>query len=394
MDKEFDVGFSFAGEDRDFVEMVVKYLKRYGVDVFYDADYDVEMWGNNLTNYLECVYRDKCCFVVVFISKFYVDKPWTGFEFDIIKDRWLKDRGFILPVKLDRTSWKGFSSSISYLDASNMTAEELGNKILLKINKQKTINNLTYSDDALSDVDFSIDKKSEIYDILNGLKIYNYYVQNEAINKLSNIKWSRVSNDECFVLGRNILQSAEGGANDAADFLINIRNRLAGLPLETAQNILSGVAYEIYFNKMAKFRSVIKGRFLKEIADALKVKKYSKSYKFILKALDAKRDCFSTAPLFGNTTIKIVMKLGQRTKICADGDGFYLKDLLFCNRSLFKEVSSDNNFCDELVKTLDDIKKDIWRETGVPASLISFENNGSIENYGKKYVITKKIIAL
>ena len=71
MDKEFDVGFSFAGEDRNFVEMVVKYLKRYGVDVFYDADYDVEMWGDNLTNYLECVYRDKCCFVVVFISKFY-----------------------------------------------------------------------------------------------------------------------------------------------------------------------------------------------------------------------------------------------------------------------------------------------------------------------------------
>lgn len=132
MNKKFKVGFSFAGEDRGFVEKVVQYLKNRGIDVFYDADYDIDMWGRNITNYLDDVYRDKCCFVVVFISKFYINKSWTNFEFDIIKDRWLMDRNFILPVKLDETNWKGLSNSIGYVNASSMSADELGSKILKK----------------------------------------------------------------------------------------------------------------------------------------------------------------------------------------------------------------------------------------------------------------------
>ena len=75
------------------------------------------------------------------------------------------------------------------------------------------------------------------------------------------------------MLGRNILQSAEGVVNGAADFLLNIRKRLSSLPEKVAWDILSGVVYEIYFDNTSKFRNVIKGKFLKEVVEVLKVKK-------------------------------------------------------------------------------------------------------------------------
>ena len=374
MNKKFKVGFSFAGEDRGFVEKVVQYLKNRGIDVFYDADYDIDMWGRNITNYLDDVYRDKCCFVVVFISKFYINKSWTNFEFDIIKDRWLMDRNFILPVKLDETNWKGLSNSIGYVNASSMSADELGSKILKKINKDNISDDLIYSEDALSDIDFSINSDSEVGDILKGLKSYNFYIQNDAINKIGDINWGLINGDECFVLGRNILQSAEGGANGAADFLLNIRKRLSSLPEKVAWDILSGVVYEIYFDNTSKFRNVIKGKFLKEVVEVLKVKKYNKSYKFILGKLNSKRKCFSTAPLFGETVIEITVVLKRLGELSVDKNVFNLEDLIFDNNSLLKLIPCKNNLYNGVVDFIDDLKNDIYCETGVSKSLIHFEN--------------------
>ena len=374
MNKKFKVGFSFAGEDRGFVEKVVQYLKNRGIDVFYDADYDIDMWGKNITNYLDDVYRDKCCFVVVFISKFYINKSWTNFEFDIIKDRWLMDRNFILPVKLDETNWKGLSNSIGYVNASSMSADELGSKILKKINKDNVSDDLIYSEDALSDIDFSINSDSEVGDILKGLKSYNFYIQNDAINKICDINWGLINGDECFVLGRNILQSAEGDVNGAADFLLNIRKRLSSLPEKVAWDILSGVVYEIYFDNTSKFRNVIKGKFLKEVVEVLKVKKYNKSYKFILGKLNSKRKCFSTAPLFGETVIEITVVLKRLGELSVDKNVFNLEDLIFDNNSLLKLIPCKNNLYNGVVDFIDDLKNDIYCETGVSKSLIHFEN--------------------
>jgi hypothetical protein len=38
MDTEYDLAFSFAGEDRDYVEQVKDACKKLGLSVYYDRD--------------------------------------------------------------------------------------------------------------------------------------------------------------------------------------------------------------------------------------------------------------------------------------------------------------------------------------------------------------------
>ena len=42
---EFDVAVSYAGEDRELVEEIVRRIKDAGIRVFYDTDYQPAMWG-------------------------------------------------------------------------------------------------------------------------------------------------------------------------------------------------------------------------------------------------------------------------------------------------------------------------------------------------------------
>ena len=56
---EFDVCFSFAGEDRAYVEEVAAKLKSLGVTVFYDRYEQAALWGKDLYVHLDEVYRTK-----------------------------------------------------------------------------------------------------------------------------------------------------------------------------------------------------------------------------------------------------------------------------------------------------------------------------------------------
>lgn len=54
---EYDVCLSFAGEQRPYVEMVARGLKAAGVRYFYDEDETVKLWGKNLPEEFDRIYR-------------------------------------------------------------------------------------------------------------------------------------------------------------------------------------------------------------------------------------------------------------------------------------------------------------------------------------------------
>src|SRR6266478_5728839 len=76
----YDVALSFAGEDREYVEHVATGLRDAGVSVFYDLFQRAELWGRNLVDHLAEVYQKRSRYVVMFISKHYVQKAWTTHE--------------------------------------------------------------------------------------------------------------------------------------------------------------------------------------------------------------------------------------------------------------------------------------------------------------------------
>ena len=74
-DFDYDIAFSFAGEDRPVVEEPANKLKDEGVRVFYDAYEKAALWGKDLYQHLQLVYRDRARYCVVIVSSAYAGKP-------------------------------------------------------------------------------------------------------------------------------------------------------------------------------------------------------------------------------------------------------------------------------------------------------------------------------
>lgn len=123
---DYDVTLSFAGEDRGYVERVATALNELGVRVFYDRYEEVDLWGKNLYEHLDEVYRKRARFCVVFVSKHYADKLWTNHERKSAQARAFENKEeYILPVLFDSTEVPGMLPTIGYVDGNTRTPEDL-----------------------------------------------------------------------------------------------------------------------------------------------------------------------------------------------------------------------------------------------------------------------------
>lgn len=133
-----DIAFSFAGENRDFIEKVKTILVNHGLDIFYDNDFTVELWGSDLTVTLPAHYINSK-FVVLFLDEFYLKKMWTFFERQVIIENYLKLKGedYLLPVRIDGFSEKvpGLSGILSYISCTTNNPDYLADLLLKKLNK-------------------------------------------------------------------------------------------------------------------------------------------------------------------------------------------------------------------------------------------------------------------
>lgn len=132
--RKYDVALSFAGEDRDYVEKVVTYLRDQGISVFYDNHHKTSLWGKDLFQHLHTIYMElaKCC--VVFISKHYPLKLWTQHELKAVQSKVLiQGDDYLLPVRFDDTIIPGLNPTIGYIDCSVVNPTELGALIKEKI---------------------------------------------------------------------------------------------------------------------------------------------------------------------------------------------------------------------------------------------------------------------
>lgn len=131
---DYDVAFSFAGEDRRIVESLAGRLKQQNVSVFYDRDKQAEMWGENLQEYLTDIYLKQARFCIMFISEAYAEKMWTRHERRTAMARAIEQkRAYILPIRLDRTELEGLLPSVAYITFSDHTQDEIVGMILEKL---------------------------------------------------------------------------------------------------------------------------------------------------------------------------------------------------------------------------------------------------------------------
>lgn len=132
---DYDIAISFAGEDRSIAQSIAEKLTKDGVRVFYDSYEKATLWGKDLYEHLNDVYKNKAKYCLMVISQSYRDKQWTNHERKAAQARaFSQNKEYILPLKLDDTEIPGLNETIGYVDYRTSNSDEV---VMLLKNKLK-----------------------------------------------------------------------------------------------------------------------------------------------------------------------------------------------------------------------------------------------------------------
>lgn len=128
----YDYAVSYSSDDRTLVESIINNLKGNGKRVFYDKDFERELLGEELIDYLYNVYNKTSKNVIVFLSKSYIAKKWTSFEWNAIKHKLTNDftSNFLKIIKIDDVNIPGIVETRAYIDSSKRSLNEIVNLLL------------------------------------------------------------------------------------------------------------------------------------------------------------------------------------------------------------------------------------------------------------------------
>ena len=145
-----------------------------------------------------------------------------------------------------------------------------------------------YSGTAISDGQYNNEANTGCMDeIITQLKTYNWYVQNPAIDKIIKTHKLSVPNtienkSSVFVLGRNIVQAAEGSSGNAIMFMENISIYIKEWADVFKQAMIDGMLFEVFFNSEGQIRqNEFKAHFFEDIMTNVQKLGLTSPYKFI-----------------------------------------------------------------------------------------------------------------
>jgi len=139
---------------------------------------------------------------------------------------------------------------------------------------------IPYDEKVVKDIYYD-DNNSEFGKLIVAVKSHNWYVQNPAISQLLTIK--NLDKNQQFILGRNLLQAADGGARSAEGFMSVIKNSILLYNVDEENHLLNGILFEIYFNSRGDFRrdKTKMTQQFEEIISLRKISELKKSFNFI-----------------------------------------------------------------------------------------------------------------
>ena len=140
MSHNYDLAFSFAGEQRDYVEAVVRACQARSLEVFYDRDKNNEWWGGNFIRSQRNIYSSESRFFVPFLSSEYLSKPVPIDEFSsAMMTAVNQGDGYILPVLMPKTVVPAdlLHPHIHYLRAEDYTPDQLADELSKKVASAK-----------------------------------------------------------------------------------------------------------------------------------------------------------------------------------------------------------------------------------------------------------------
>jgi len=140
----YDVAFSFAGTERNLAAELAKITQANGYRVFYDRYDPHSLWGEDLPNQFNEIYRRLARFCVIFVSRNYLNGDWTRQELRSALARSVEEPGkaYILPVRVDHVELPGLPSTIGYLSLKRFSIDQIAEQLVMKLNEDRRLRNL------------------------------------------------------------------------------------------------------------------------------------------------------------------------------------------------------------------------------------------------------------
>lgn len=115
--RDFEVVLSFAGAERVYARAIHDICVANGLRVFLDEEFQHEMWGQSLVEYLDVTYRARARYCLMLVSAAYRERAYTRLERRAAFDRMLdQPNDYVLPVRIDDTQIPGLARSITHVD--------------------------------------------------------------------------------------------------------------------------------------------------------------------------------------------------------------------------------------------------------------------------------------
>ena len=226
---QYDVCLSFAGEDRAYVERVAQALTALGVRVFYDRHEEAVLWGKDLYEHLDYIYRKAARFCVLFVSRNYAAKVWTNHERKSAQARALREnQEYILPARFDNTEIPGLLETVGYVKLTGRKPEQLAQLIRAKIGRRQRRDFLPPNPDRL----------------YRRLGARNRAARDEADAQLRSFyeSWERMNTDERRVVADLVINTCADGPPKNFHINEDLLRRITGFPMSKIEQVLGNLS--------------------------------------------------------------------------------------------------------------------------------------------------------
>lgn len=228
-----------------------------------------------------------------------------------------------------------------------------------------------YQVEALADNQYQIDAPSDINDVIKALKSHNWYTQNPAIGKIRAIRDQLFTPSSWFVLGRNVYQAACGNSQKAMEFMATLDSQLLQFPEQTAQHLLSGMLFEIYFDSNGEFRRMLKFSYADKPLSLAANEKYIPARDFMRFCL---RDHMQTLKFVpgdrDGKTVTIISTLHEQVGEIIARVLYKLESVILDEVELLRKQANGNNMWGQVdsgsVITLQSLRDIIAEELAIP----------------------------
>ncbi|MDR8365037.1 caspase family protein [Pseudomonas sp. JL3] len=235
----------------------------------------------------------------------------------------------------------------------------------------------TYSVPSLRDGLLELDVTRSSHEMIRGLKVYTWSVQNAALAHFNVADARGFSKNNLFVIGRNIYQAACGGAHAALGFIDDFSAKTRGLTPDKKKAILDGALFEIFFDSDGNLRQDFKSDQFNKVFKLQKYKSTAASFEFISECLVPHSHRFYALPgkeVDVSVDVVLILEESQNSptvrRICIASENLL--------RPEDDEEEDENDEPSRFrPRSRDDFEERISQQLMIPLRLLSFTYSGT-----------------